>query len=668
MYHLELLLSVYISMRKVKSSHNFADFKYLYELYFLLQKSPNNILKFLLHFRYVPGNVNKNKMSSIQPPAVPPAQSTVTCDGCDAEFDVTWFCKVCPASLCDTCKQRHESDRFLKRHTIVKRTGNVIRSLDVSKIIQPCSEHPEREITMYCKDCLVACCITCFEEKHDRHSFIAIEKKYMEREDELNEILNSIEKSTLTKLRANIDDLQKTLGLQETEFEKVQQRVDIFRKELKTTVDRSCDKLLDEIEQKKIECKSEIESVIKDIENEITANENFISACSAKIREGGMGLIGYNPGVPPPHDKLIPQIQMSKPEFVPGRDLMEMITSNIGKIEMMSSDSRDIEKVVTEETVSVDLIGESKDTCTIRDILEKLARLVGGASGPSVTPRDDESKLLVSREKLGSVSAQVLGSFQTNVSCKTLAVFGKGTALVGDWHSNTIYLYDESGRIVKSVEMTSGVWGLALNRFGKVIVCSDDKKIRLVTGSGKVSTLADTLPFRPRGVYLTTKEEIVVCMAGKGEKNHVAVYSMDGKSKLREITMKDKQGRQMLTDPVCVVMNGEDFSVLNNSNNVVTFDQSGKVRWVYDGSQADREGRFVPLGLCADKFCNLLISDWGRHCVHYVNREGVLIQLLLTQEQHGIQSPWGIGVDNRTGQVWVGNDSRTVWVVKYLHT
>ena len=268
-----------------------------------------NELQFLLFdFRFLLRNGNTNKMSSVQPPTVPPAQSTVTCDGCDTEFDVTWFCKSCPASLCDTCKQRHESDRFLRRHTIVKRTGNVIRSLDVSKIIQPCSEHPEREITMYCKDCLVACCITCFEEKHDRHSFIAIEKKYMECEDELNEMLNSIEKSTLTKLRANIDDFQRKLGLQETEFEEVKQGVDTFRKELKATVDRSCDKLLDEIEKKEIEFGSEIESVIKDIEKRIKANENFISACSARIREGGMGLIGYNPGTPPSQDYLVPKI------------------------------------------------------------------------------------------------------------------------------------------------------------------------------------------------------------------------------------------------------------------------------------------------------------------------------------------------------------------------
>ena len=166
---------------------------------------------------------------------------------------------------------------------------------------------------------------------------------------------------------------------------------------------------------------------------------------------------------------------------------------------------------------------------------------------------------------------------------------------------------------------------------------------------------------------MTAREEIVVCMVGQGDKNHVTVYSQDGKSNVRDITVKDGQGRQMLTDPLCIVMNGEDFSVVNCDINVVTFDEGGKVRWVYDGSQAEREGRFTPHGLCVDKFCNLLITDRYRHYVHFVDRKGVLIQLLMTENQHGIQSPLGIGIDNETGKVWVGNDGGKVWVAKYSH-
>ena len=376
-----------------------------------------------------------------------------------------------------------------------------------------------------------------------------------------------------------------------------------------------------------------------------------------------MGLIGYNPGVPPSHEQSVPHIQIHKPEFVPRRDLVEIIMHNVGKIKMTRTDSGGVKGIATEESVSVDVRGKSSDTHT------NAAKLEEGASGPSVTPRDEESNM-VGREKLSSVSVQVFGSFQTKIRCRIIAVVGKGAAWVGDWIKNTIYLYDDNGKIMNSIDVASGVWGLAVKRSGDVVVCQEDKKIKLVTGSGKVNTLTYTSPFKPKGVFLTTKEEIVVCMTGQGQgdKNHVAVYSPDGKSKIREITVKGDQGRQLLTDPVSVVMNGKDFSVLNYSSNVVTFDQSGKVMWVYDGSQADRGVRFGPRGLCVDKFCNLLVSDCGRHCVHYVDREGVLLKLLLTREQHGIQYPWGISVDNETEKVWVGNYSGKVWVAKYLNT
>ena len=434
----------------------------------------------------------------------------------------------------------------------------MIRSLDVSKIIQPCSQHPEREITVYCKDCLVACCMTCVEEKHDRHSIITIEKKYMEREDELNEMLNNIEKSTLTTLRSNVDELGEKLNLQQTEFEAVKQEVEKFRRDLKSTIDKECDNLLDEVEQKEVELRSAVESMIKEIENKIKANENFISACSARIREGGLGLIGYNPGLPPSHEQSVPHIQIHKPEFVPRRDLLEMIMHNVGKIKMTRTDSGGVKGIATEKSVSVDVRGKSSDTH------KNGAKLEEGASGPSVTLRDGDSNK-VNREKLSSFSAQVFGSFQTKIKCIIIAVVGKGAAWVGDWINHTIDMYDDNGKIMNSIDVASGVWGLAVKRSCDVVVCQENKTIMLVTGSGKVSMVTDTSPFIPKGVCLTNKEEIVLCMVGRGQldKNHVAVYSSDLKSKVREITVKDYQGKQMLTDPVCLVMNGEEISVLN---------------------------------------------------------------------------------------------------------
>ena len=117
-------------------------------------------------------------------------------------------------------------------------------------------------------------------------------------ENELNEMLNNIEKSTLTTLRSNVDELGEKLNLQQTEFEAVKQEVEKFRRDLKSTIDKECDNLLDEVEQKEVELRSAVESMIKEIENKIKANENFISACSARIREGGLGSYWLQPGGP----------------------------------------------------------------------------------------------------------------------------------------------------------------------------------------------------------------------------------------------------------------------------------------------------------------------------------------------------------------------------------
>ena len=156
-----------------------------------------------------------------------------------------------------------------------------------------------------------------------------------------------------------------------------------------------------------------------------------------------------------------------------------------------------------------------------------------------------------------------------------------------------------------------------------------------------------------------------MCMSGHGDRNHMAVYSADGKSKVRDIVVKNYKGKQLLTDPYRVVINGENISVLNYGSNVVTSGQDGKVRWVYDGSQA-KHGKLVAVGMCIDKFYNLLISDYDNSRVHYVDREGVLIQILLTGEQHGVECPWGIGVDDEAGRLWVRTHEKKIMVVEYL--
>ena len=91
------------------------------------------------------------------------------------------------------------------------------------------------------------------------------------------------------------------------------------------------------------------------------------------------------------------------------------------------------------------------------------------------------------------------------------------------------------------------------------------------------------------------------------------------------------------------------------------------VKWVYVGTDANPYKKFSPCGICSDKYQNLLVSDSNNHCVHYIDREGLLIRVILTQGDIGLTNHWGIAIDDSTGWVWVGNPKKEVVIAKYTN-
>ena len=100
-----------------------------------------------------------------------------------------------------------------------------------------------------------------------------------------------------------------------------------------------------------------------------------------------------------------------------------------------------------------------------------------------------------------------------------------------DSSQDTMYLYDSGGKIVRSVTVKKGVGikQMIVKRSGEVIVSNRDQKVRILDKKGKTTTLIDTTPFAASGICLTETEQVVVCMTDQGDKNHVAIYSPDGR-------------------------------------------------------------------------------------------------------------------------------------------
>ena len=255
--------------------------------------------------------------------------------------------------------------------------------------------------------------------------------------------------------------------------------------------------------------------------------------------------------------------------------------------------------------------------------------------------------------------------FKCEIGVHSVAVAGVNRMWVAHMSRDIMFLYNERGRVVKSKALDKGVGinDLVVKSSGEIIITNRERMVKCLSKEGKLTTLIATAPFTVAGICLTGTEELVLCMRGQGNRNHIAIYSPDGSSKMREMNGSDANNKHVITDPYRVAMNDTDFCVVNYQTNVVTIDQTGVLRWIYDATQNQN---FAPHGICCDRYRNILVSDGSSHCVHYLDRDGQLIQMILTEKQIGLTCHWGIGVDDETGQVWVGNSTKDVIIAKYL--
>ena len=418
------------------------------------------------------------------------------------------------------------------------------------------------------------------------------------------------------KLDALIEDRKHDCEEPKSSVSKAKHNVNQSRKEMKKEVDVQCDSLIDTLQRSDIDNTNSI--------SEIQHEAQMYSKCKEKIWDGKLDLIEYNQ---PTSSSLIPNqpnVSSVKAKFAPNMETLDLIRKGLGKIDLMEVEQKR-----------------------------------SAASGNDVD-EFDKSKLKVKK----------VGNFESsNILISSIAMAGECKAWTSNPGYDTMYLYGNRGAIIRSVTVEKGVgiMGATVTPTGEVIVTNYDKKVRCVSENGTVTTLIDTAPFMPFGVCLTEAGEIVVCMRNQGRKNHVAIYTPDGRSKVSEITGSDANKPYAVSDPFRVVKNDNGFCVIDCGKNVLCVSQKGVLRWVYDGTQARLPDTFNPLGICCDKYRNLLICDNNNHCIHYVDRNGQVIQSMLTNEHIGLLDPWAIGVDDETGQAWIGNDTIEVVIANYIN-
>nr|XP_022310924.1 tripartite motif-containing protein 2-like [Crassostrea virginica] len=204
---------------------------------------------------------------------------------------------------------------------------------------------------------------------------------------------------------------------------------------------------------------------------------------------------------------------------------------------------------------------------------------------------------------------------------------------------------------------------------------SDNRTVNIIR-DWKTETLITTPQgWTPRGLCCTRSGDILVHVYTKsGPQTKNKIISYQGENIKQEIS-NDGQG-----NPIFKYGNNLLFMSENNNgdvcvsdvyaNTVVVVDQTGRVRFRYDGTPDRREKYFAPSGISSfrptgivtDALSQIIVADINNNCLHILDQNGQFLRCV----DSGLLYPLGLSVDSE-GRLWVGSEkSEEIKVIEYL--
>ena len=210
--------------------------------------------------------------------------------------------------------------------------------------------------------------------------------------------------------------------------------------------------------------------------------------------------------------------------------------------------------------------------------------------------------------------------------------------------------------------------GISVTRGGELIYSDYFSGTVNIVRDGK----SETLIIAPQGwtpwrLCCTMSRDILVHVykgIGPQSKHKIIRYQ---RQNIKQEINKDGQGNRILKDggnPLFMSENNNgDVCVSDlNADTVIVLDNTGNVRFRYNGTQARREKSFAPRDIVTDALSQIIVADINNNCVHILDQNG---QFLICVDDCGLKKPRGLSADSE-GRLWVGCDKGKIIVIKYL--
>lgn len=206
------------------------------------------------------------------------------------ESKASFICVQCADTLCETCKNYHNSMKFPTEHEIRSLDDFSAENVSVSIFKNNCTEHPSKILELYCMDHETPCCCMCVSINHRKCD------KVMSLEEAAKGVRSSAKVQQLQKeLRDVAHDVKTILTFQTNSLQKLEQQYDLevkkmeetfvyLRRNLNTQESQRKEELLKIFNEKKDTIETSItlfENIRKGVENE----QNILQISMSKASE-----------------------------------------------------------------------------------------------------------------------------------------------------------------------------------------------------------------------------------------------------------------------------------------------------------------------------------------------------------------------------------------------
>ena len=212
---------------------------------------------------------------------------------------------------------------------------------------------------------------------------------------------------------------------------------------------------------------------------------------------------------------------------------------------------------------------------------------------------------------------------------------------------------------------------ISVNTEGDLVYSDFDRKTVNTVRNGRIkSQITPRHGWEPHSLCCTKAGGIFIhlmekSLSTKSAKNKIIHYQGQ---RITQIIDKDDLGNSILGDGTCSIYitqscNGDICVSDTNAEKVIILDKLDRVRYRYDGKQANLRKLFSPKGLVTDSLCQIIVSDYNNECVHILSKNGQILRCL---DECGLLKPCALSLDGQ-GRLWVGmRSSGDIKVIEYL--